>query len=409
MVRLPADEGELRSMVAHGLLDEGHSVELKRQLPPGKAANVELAKDLCQFTIDGGVLIIGVDEGDGKTPPSLTPVDLAGLPERIEQVAATRIDEPLRVRIRTIRTAGQPDKGYVLVIVSPTQSKIHKVDGRYWARGERTRYVLSDAEVRRYHQLVSQGQRDAASLLDVEVRRDPAAAVGLQAHAHLFAIAQPVGADPDLLDRVVGGAGPRGWRQFLYGEVLDGAAARPLTNPWSPDLPEIGDPSRRARGWALRSSRMGPGRTVEVPDPLLHNNVNVEKRLLDLEVNEDGGLRLFCGRASDTLRDDVECVIEGLVIGLTKRLVLVAGTIAATTDWLGSWDFGIAVTGLRGLVSLRLVQHGQDWLAAPFSEEEYRETVRATYERVVKDPDGIVTDLTGRLNRALGGSAPIPQ
>ena len=396
-------------MVAQGLLDEGHSVELKRQLPPGKAANVELAKDLCQFTIDGGVLIIGVDEGDGKTPPSLTPVDLAGLPERIEQVAATRIDEPLRVRIRTIRTAGQPDKGYVLVIVSPTPSKIHKVDGRYWARGERTRYVLSDAEVRRYHQLVSQGQRDAASLLDAEVRRDPAAAVGLQAHAHLFAIAQPVGADPNLLDRVVGGAGPRGWRQFLYGEVLDGAAGRPLTNPWSPDLPEIGDPSRRARGWALRSSRMGPGRTVEVPDPLLHNNVNVEKRLLDLEVNEDGGLRLFCGRASDTLRDDVECVIEGLVIGLTKRLVLVAGTIAATTDWLGSWDFGIAVTGLRGLVSLRLVQHGQDWLAAPFSEEEYRETVRATYERVVKDPDGIVTDLTGRLNRALGGSAPIPQ
>jgi hypothetical protein len=409
MVRLPADEGELRSMVAHGLLDEGHSVELKRQLPPGKAANVELAKDLCQFTIDGGVLIIGVDEGDGKTPPSLTPVDLAGLPERIEQVAATRIDEPLRVRIRTIRTAGQPDKGYVLVIVSPTPSRIHKVDGCYWARGERTRYVLSDAEVRRYHQLVSQGQRDAASLLDAEVRRDPAAAVGLQAHAHLFAIAQPVGADPDLLDRVVGGAGPRGWRQFLYGEVLDGAAGRPLTNPWSPDLPEIGDPSRRARGWALRSSRMGPGRTVEVPDPLLHNNVNVEKRLLDLEVNEDGGLRLFCGRASDTLRDDVECVIEGLVIGLTKRLVLVAGTIAATTDWLGSWDFGIAVTGLRGLVSLRLVQHGQDWPAAPFSEEEYRETGRATYERVVKDPDGIVTDLTGRLNRALGGSAPIPQ
>jgi hypothetical protein len=66
VVRLPADEGQLRSMVAQGLLDEGHSVELKRQLPPGKAANVELAKDLGQFTIDGGVLIIGVDEGDGR-------------------------------------------------------------------------------------------------------------------------------------------------------------------------------------------------------------------------------------------------------------------------------------------------------------------------------------------------------
>jgi hypothetical protein len=72
MVRLPADEGELRSMLAQGLLDEGHSVELKRQLPLGKAENKELAKDLAQFTIDGGVLIIGVDEGDETTPPSLT-------------------------------------------------------------------------------------------------------------------------------------------------------------------------------------------------------------------------------------------------------------------------------------------------------------------------------------------------
>jgi hypothetical protein len=35
--------------------------------------------------------------------------------------------------------------------------------------------------------------------------------------------------------------------------------------------------------------------------------------------------------------------------------------------------------------------------------------VRATYERIVKDPDSIVADLTGRLNRALGGSAPIPR
>jgi hypothetical protein len=72
MVRLPADEDELRSMLGQGLLDEGHALELKRALPPGTAANKELARDLGQFTIDSGVLIIGVDEGDATTPPSLT-------------------------------------------------------------------------------------------------------------------------------------------------------------------------------------------------------------------------------------------------------------------------------------------------------------------------------------------------
>ena len=136
MIRLPADEVQLRTMLAQGLLDEGHSVELKRQLSPGKAANVELAKDLCQFTIDSGVLIIGVDEGDATTPPSLTSVDLAGLTERVEEVAANRVDPPLHVRFQTIPAAGQPGKGYLLVIVPPTPSKIHMVDGRYWARGE---------------------------------------------------------------------------------------------------------------------------------------------------------------------------------------------------------------------------------------------------------------------------------
>jgi hypothetical protein len=410
MVRLPADEGQLRSMVAQGLLDEGHTLELKRELPPGTAANKELAKDLGQFTIDSGVLIIGVDEGDETTPPTLTPVDLADLPERIEQVAANRIDPPLHVRVQTIPAAGQLGKGYVLVIVPPTPSKIHQVDDRYWGRGERTRYALSDAEVQRYHQLALQGQRDAAGLLDAEIRRDPAAEAGLKAHAHLFVIAQPVGAPTDLLQRVIGGAGPKGWHDFLHGQVRSGTAGRPLSDPWSPDLPGIGDPTRRADGWSLRSAGMTAGRDAEASGGFnaLVSGVDLETRLLDLEVNEDGGLRLFCGGASKTMRN-VDYVIDSLVIGLTKRIVLVAETIAGTTDWLGSWDFGVAVTGLRGRTSWRLAQHAQGYLAAPYSKGEYRQTVRATHERIVKDPDAIVADLTGRLNRALGGAAPIPK
>jgi hypothetical protein len=50
----------------------------------------------------------------------------------------------------------------------------------------------------------------------------------------------------------------------------------------------------------------------------------------------------------------VEYVIDGLVIGLTKRLILIAETVANSTDWLGSWDFGVAVTGLRGLTSFQI-------------------------------------------------------
>lgn len=137
---------------------------------------------------------------------------------------------------------------------------------------------------------------------------------------------------------------------------------------------------------------------------------DIESKLLDLEVGEDGGLRLFCGRASDTrLGDEVELVIDGLIIGLTKRLVLIARVVADTADYLGSWDLEIAVTRLRGLTSLRLRQHGQEWAAAPFSEADYRQTARVTHEQLGKDPDAIVAALAGRLSRALGRATPIPQ
>jgi hypothetical protein len=98
------------------------------------------------------------------------------------------------------------------------------VDGRYWGRGEKTRHALSDAEVQRYHQLALQGQRDAADLLDVEVRRDPAAEAGLTAHAHLFVIAQPVssrGLEPP------GGHRPLGVKADSASTALLGVKQRP--------------------------------------------------------------------------------------------------------------------------------------------------------------------------------------
>jgi hypothetical protein len=123
-----------------------------------------------------------------------------------------------------------------------------------------------------------------------------------------------------------------------------------------------------------------------LPEPGTTDLATMEKRLLDLEIGEDGSLRLFCGRASDTFGtrfipdEATEAVFESLVLGLTKRLVLIAATIADTTDYLGPWDFGVAVVGLSGLVSLRLVQRAT-WAPTPYSEKYYRQTVRATHAR----------------------------
>jgi hypothetical protein len=404
---LPDSEDRLREMLSQGLLFERHTIDFKRELDHGKGANKEHARDMAQFAIDGGVLIIGVDDNDQTKPPQLTSVDLEGLPERLDRIARSLIDEPLHVRTQTIDAPGQPGTGYLLVIVPPSPSAPHMVDGRYYGRGDTTKHVLSDAEVQRLHQLALRRQHDVEDLLEEQIRLDPWPAERRQ-YAHLFGVAQPVTARRDLLQQVL--KDPQGWHRFIQSKICSGTAGQPLQYGWWPDLPRLNDISRRARAWALSSPGISPGRKVVPAEPIDPDRFQrQEPRLLDLEIREDGGLRLFCGHASDTAGslNNIQCAFEPLILGLTKRLVLTAATVAEATVYLGQWDFGVAVTGLRDLVSWLLMQH-IGWERTPFSDEDYRETARVTYERLVKDPDSIVEELTGPLNRALGGSAPIP-
>ncbi|MCU1621302.1 MAG: hypothetical protein JWL79_147 [Frankiales bacterium] len=76
---------------SHGLLEEGHHLDIKRELAGGAGQNKEAAKDMASFAVDGGLLIYGVDEV--TTPPTAAPIPLAGLAERLEQIALTAVTE----------------------------------------------------------------------------------------------------------------------------------------------------------------------------------------------------------------------------------------------------------------------------------------------------------------------------
>lgn len=395
MIWLPNDEAQLQDALNQEVLKERHTLDFKGALPPGKGENKELARDLAQFAIDGGTLVIGVDDNDKSVPPKLTPVDLNDLKERVDQVARSIPDPPMHVRTNSISTPGDRSKGYLFVTVPSVPYEPRQVDGIYYGRGDTTRYRLSAAEVERCYQLGLRIQRDINTLLDEALQNDPWQA---RRHAHLFGVAQPVSPRSDLLLRAIG-AEPKAWHDFLHGQMRAGPS-----NLWYPDLPGANEVSRRAWGWALSSVEM-PGRVINTSDE------HRETSILDLEVREDGGLRLFCGGASTTLHrfaEPLEIAMELVIVGLTKRLVVAATTVADTADFLGSWDLGIAIIGLRGLWSSRLVASGQTWAAAPFSESEYRQATRATGERLGQEPDSVVEELTGRLNRGLGGALEIP-
>jgi len=99
----------------------------------------------------------------------------------------------------------------------------------------------------------------------------------------------------------------------------------------------------------------------------------------------------------------VEIVMDLVIVGLTKRLVMATVAIADVADFLGSWDLGIAVIGLGGL---RRYQPGFD-IAPPYSDAAYRQTTRATHEQLTQYPDSVAEALTGRLHRGLGGGPEI--
>jgi hypothetical protein len=98
---IPSSWDDIVAAAAAGILDEGtHWVEIKKDVPASsRSANLELARDLASLAVDGGLLVIGVVDANGKAG-DVVGANLAGLVQRIDQVARDRVDPPLTVAPR---------------------------------------------------------------------------------------------------------------------------------------------------------------------------------------------------------------------------------------------------------------------------------------------------------------------
>lgn len=187
----------------------------------------------------------------------------------------------------------------------------------------------------------------------------------------MFVVAQPDANDDELFFRWLPEQNFSAW---MHGTLL-----RTLVpSAWSPDIPG-GSVCRRARGWAIHDYCISEDRRVRSNGELPAR----ENRLLDMEVQEDGGVRLFCARATDARTDGMR-FLDIVVAGLILRVAETARTIAETASFWGSWRFGIAVTNVRGAVSY---QASQNFMANPtgFSEDSYRRVGAVTYEELTSD------------------------
>ena len=381
---LPATLDDLERLLSQGVLVESHHVDFKREVHATKGANVGIAKDIAAFSIDGGHLYIGVDEGGPGDDPAIWPLALAGLKERIDEIARSRISPPVQVRCVELFNASGDGTGCLVVVIPPTTAAAHQVDGRFWGRSDTTNYALSAAELDAQYARLDRQNVSTADLLAAEIARDPVGA-SLRQTGHLFVVAEPTRAGDELLLDALGG---RAFSTWFYSRVV------PQLTPASlPPRIANARTAQRAGGWGIFTDPLTGDREVSTD----RWNDRSEEALLDVDIHENGGIRLFCGRATmGTGRPGPTQFLEPLVAVLALHVLELAHEIADTTGYFGSWSVGLAATGLKGTH----VGGGERSFAGPaYSGDQYERSAGCTYEQLSTDPVDVAEKLLGQLFR----------
>jgi hypothetical protein len=381
----PSTEEDIQKAIDEGLLNETHYLDVKRELESGSKANKELARDMASFAIDGGTLLVGINEDKTTGTLTLTPQTLKGLPERIEQIARSVVDQPLEVITEMINSSSA-EEGYLLVHIPPSSVAPHMVDNKYIGRGDKTKIYLSDAEVIRLHERRSSSLLDGEKLVRHEFTLDPIPHERRK-NAHLFLVAEPVpgrqGMLLDLLGDVNAARGLLRLQEAAYAsevkQVVDVSGI-------SPELIRAYQHIRRSRGAALSSS-------------LVHDS---ENNAVEMEVHEDGGLRLFMGCLSDTINAQ-QVIFENAAVIYTRQLIALTLAAAEEAGYFGNWLLGIGATGLKGKCAYQM-SHGyiSDRAKQPYDSDEYIRTCLVTYAELNQSPGQATERLVGKLLRSLG-------
>jgi hypothetical protein len=389
-------EADLLAAARSSEADEGDHLDLKRELPPGDRGSKAIAKDLAAMALGGGVILVGVDEGP---PVTLSPIVLAGQRERVERIARDGVDPPVVCNVAVMRRDA-PDQasGYLVITVPVSDDAPHAVGYVFYGRFGTTNDPLRHREVRRLFEAgaaeeMAGGVRSRVpgltidQALDEWVEQDPTPD-DQRLQAHVFVVARPVAARPEMLQDVVGTT----WEEWTRRTIVDGRAR--LDREWSPDVGSLSQFERVPDGWRATSDH-GPWQTMTQMR---------ETHWLDIEFREDGTVRVFCARGSDHYQDS-RVIFELIIGGTVRRTIEAAIVLADTTGYEDRWEIGVAVTNLAGGVSY--FRRANWWVDAgdlpPYRESTYRRTCSGTTADLRQDPDAVVERLVGPLNRTLNG------
>ena len=391
----PTTEADIAAAIATADLRENVHLDVKRELTRGDGARTELARDLASFAIDGGALLIGVAEDKETRTFSLAPFLLANVAEQIENIATNRVDPPLFIRIRDIPTEVDPTTGYLYVEVPPSPSAPHMVDGRYPARGDRTKRRLTDAEVVRFHAARENQDERTAHILDAWATRELRPS-HRRTNGHLYLVAEPLTQHNRRAYEHVARAA-NNTPAFELVNRVERAIPSELRS-FSPSFTSVTRWVRRSDGSAITT--LDPGRPALRAD-------SEESNLLDIEVHDNGGLRIQMGRLVDTLpeSDGLRVVFDVAAVGYAHRILHLAQIVGAETGYRGAWGFGLHGDELAGAISYAVRSKRQFFFASdadPYETTTYSEVTTARPGEIEDATAAIAERLVARLLHGLG-------
>lgn len=387
--------------VASGEVREHHHLEFKRDNYGNEPKDrKELAKDVAALAIDGGTLVIGVDEDNATGRAiTLTPVPLTGQVERIQQICAGRIDPALAVQVDDVVNPADPATGLIVIEVPRSPLAPHQVDGRYVGRADRITRTLTDAEVVRLHQL--REPSDDIITRDLSRARETAAGLGFGDAALTLTITPIPARRPDLVrDKLSAG----GWQAWLQ-TMTDAAETRARTLDSASRLAPL---VYRDRGFSF-SSRNG----LPIPGGRSFRYNGSTDCHLALEVFDSGAVTLFARDVTAEYplfhgSDQHEKVVDHLeAISYTFLGLAVFSALADHAGFQGTAGIGLHLDGLRDAMPPRRSSGGFRSDGVPYRDNSYQRLTSATTIELAGDLTPVMDRLYGRLLRALGLGDPL--
>lgn len=134
-----------------GQAEETASLDFKRAI--SKNAR-EVAKDIAAMTVEGGVLVYGVEEdATTRRASAIVRFPLASQEERLQQIAGSNIRPTPAIEVIVLTEAPGDADGVIAVVVPRSSRAPHEVDGIFPRRDGTTTARMTEPEIDRLYQL----------------------------------------------------------------------------------------------------------------------------------------------------------------------------------------------------------------------------------------------------------------